>query len=273
MAKTTHIDLKGHHPKVRRYYPHIHSGGSIKVVRLVPLYALHLSDSDDELLETMVVKTGCSDSGMWYVDTAGCGMLQANDAEPPPKRGWLHNAMQCAAVLLLGLMLLVWPTSCKKDPKPTPTPEIPTDTIVPEIPNDTISGDTITPGGDTIVIPGKTVKFFYDGGDVYPPMDSICRYANDPEYDTVYIKWTRPAVSGWTTYSFYVACDSLKKRFDMSQKVFGQGRIRPYEIRPDSDSLYLVKGMIQSNRNWLESHNYVVQPVVGDKKSNRPPRY
>lgn len=184
-----------------------------------------------------------------------------------------HYPKVYAAAVLLALILLVWSTSCKKDPKPTPTPEIPTDTIVPEIPNDSIiSGDTITPGGDTIVIPGKTIKFFYDGGNNFPPLDSISRYANDQEYDTIYIKWTDPA-EYWTTYSFYVATDSLKRRFDISPKVFGLGTIKPYEIRPDSDSLYLVKGMIQSNRSWLESHNYVVQPVIGDKKSNQPPRY
>lgn len=185
-----------------------------------------------------------------------------------------HYPKVYAAAVLLALILLVWSTSCKKDPKPTPTPEIPTDTIVPEIPNDSIiSGDTITPGGDTIVIPGKTIKFFYDGENNFPPMDSICRYANDSGYDTIIILWTRAPCAGFTTYGFCVKTDSLKRRFNISPKVYGRGLIKPYEIRPDSDSLYLVLGMIQSNRNWLESHNYVVQPVIGDKKSNQPPRY
>lgn len=200
------------------------------------------------------------------------------------KKKLLPKAMEVLVFAWMGLTLAF----CKKppvpepQPLPTPTdtvPEVPTDTVpedpvVPDVPNnDTISGDTITPGGDTIVIPGKTVKFFYDGGDVYPPMDSIRHYANDAGYDTIIIQWTRAPCAGWTTYGFYVACDSLKKRFNISQKVHGRGLIKPYEIRPDSDSLYLVKGMIQSNRNWLESHNYVVQPVIGDKKSNHPPRY
>lgn len=171
MTSTAHFDSKGHHPKVRPYNRHNKHVGTIKMALVSPKAS---TASEEKLLETMVVEMGCSDSGMWYVDTAGCAMLQANDAEPPPQRGWLRKAMQCAAVFLLGLMLLVGPTSCKKDPQPspTPTPNTPTDTITPVNPNDTITpvtpGDTITPvnPGDTITPPtgGKVVNFYYEGG-------------------------------------------------------------------------------------------------------------
>ena len=171
MTSTAHFDSKGHHPKVRPYNRHNKHVGTIKMALVSPKAS---TASEEKLLETMVVEMGCSDSGMWYVDTAGCAMLQANDAEPPPQRGWLRKAMQCAAVFLLGLMLLVGPTSCKKDPQPspTPTPNTPTDTITPVNPNDTITpvtpGDTITPvnPGDTITTPtgGKVVNFYYEGG-------------------------------------------------------------------------------------------------------------
>jgi hypothetical protein len=86
-----------------------------------------------------------------------------------PKVRPYYKAMQCAAVFLLGLMLLAGPTSCKKDPQPspTPTPNTPTDTVTPANPGDTITptpGDTIVPGGDTVQYSGKTVKFIYSGG-------------------------------------------------------------------------------------------------------------
>lgn len=119
----------------------------------------------------------CGNPNAWYVDTAGCAMVQANDANPPPRQGFVRTAMQYAAVLMLGLMLLVGPASCKKDPQPNPTPIVPSDTITPVIPGDTIvppidtiqpGGDTIVPGGDTIVptppTGGKVVNFYYDGG-------------------------------------------------------------------------------------------------------------
>ena len=81
---------------------------------------------------------------------------------------FVRTAMQYATVLMLGLMLLVGPASCKKDPQPNPTPNVPNDTITPVNPNDTITPvvpgdtivppiDTIQPGGDTIVPGGDTI--------------------------------------------------------------------------------------------------------------------
>lgn len=274
-----HFDGKGHHRKPRPYAPH-NNLGLIKLARLAPLNALPLGSCDDELLETMVVEMGCSDSGKWYVDTSGCGILQANDANPPPRHGWLRKALQCAAVFLLGLMLLTWTTSCNKDPQPAPEPT-PTDTITPVIPNDTIppiiSGDTIpdVPGGDTIVPNGgKIVKFYYNGGEIYPELDTIRRYANDPEYDSIYIKWGVPA-NYWTPNSFRVACDSLSKRFNISSKIYGGMTIRPYQILPDSDSTNIgVKGMIRSDSTQFANWGYGIYPQISKLgKTAKPPRY
>ena len=291
MPKTTHQDFNGHHPKVRPWNRHSDYGVSIKVARLLSPKVMLLCASDDELLEPMVVEMGISDSGIWYVDTSGCSMLQANDAEPPPRRGWLHKAMQCAAVFLLGLMLLIGTTSCNKDPQPTPEhPNIPTDTVtpvnpgdtIPDIPGndtilppvppiDTIQPDTIVPGpgGDTIVPGGgKVVNFYYDGGGHYPLLDTIRRYANDPEYDSIYIRWAITA-DYWTVHSFRVAHDSLKIRFDISQKVYGGWWIRPYKILPDSDSLYIhSRGMLRQDSVWYADRHYIVWPVV-EGKNNR----
>lgn len=297
MSKTTHQDFKGHHPKVRRYNPHDNSGGSIKVARLVPLDAWHLSASDDELVETMVVEMGCLDSGMWYVDTAGCGMLQANDANPPPKHGFVRNAMRYAAVLLFGLMLLVGSASCNKDPQPTPEiittdtiPDIPgNDTILPPVPPiDTIQPDTIVPGpgGDTIVpgpggdtitpATGKVANFYFDGGNNFPLVDSIRRYANDPAYDSIIIRWRASGDYGWTPIGFHAARDSLSKRFNISPKVYGGWFIMPYQILPDCDSTNIsVKGMIRSDSTQYANWHYDIYPIVNNKgvKNVQPPRY
>lgn len=204
------------------------------------------------------------------------------------KSNFVRTAMQYAVVLMLGLMLLVGPASCKKDPQPNPTPNVPTDTITPVNPNDTITpvipgdtivppidtiqpgGDTIVPGGDTIVptppTGGKVVKFYYDGGKKLPPLDSVRKYANDPECDTVYIKWVRaPNQSVYLTApSFHTVHDSLGKRFAWP-KVYGLGTIWAYQILPDADSTSIVKGMIQSDKDWFESKNYRVEVLVGDK--------
>ena len=243
-----HLNGQGHHPTARPYTWHNNNCGCIKVTRCLISKTWNFAANDDELLETMVVENGCSDSGMWYVDTSGCGMLQANDAEPPPRRGWLRNAIQCAAVFLLGLMLLTGTASCNKDPQPTPEP-IPTDTITPVIPGDTIpdvpGDDTIVPGpgGDTIVpptpgsdtlqpgtydtIPGRTVILRVDrpsgSGLRFPTMDTVRYYANHPGCDTIYIKWhVSPDVTvQWTPGVFHVAFDSLEQRFNLTDKCRG----------------------------------------------------
>lgn len=216
----------------------------------------------------------------------------------------VKKAFGLSVLFLLGLMLLAGPTSCKKDPQPspTPTPNTPTDTITPVIPSDTITpvipgdtitptpgdtivptpptpGDTLVPGGDTItpVSGGKVVNFCYNGWEIFPPLDSIRRYANDPEYDTIYIIWGVSDDFYWTPVGFNSARDSLRKRFDISSKVYGKSFMMPYQILPDADSTNIgVKGMIQNNRAWYESNHYMVRPVVGDKNTKKPqqaPRY
>ena len=189
------------------------------------------------------------------------------------KSNFVRTAMQYAAVLMLGLMLLVGSASCKKDPQPNPTPNVPTDTITPVIPGDTIvppidtiqpGGDTIVPGGDTIVptppTGGKVVNFYYDGGVKLPPLDSIRKYANDPRYDTIYIKWRVVTQAYWTPHTFIAVSDSLDKRFRVSPKVYGAWVVIPYQVLPDADSTNIaVKGMVQRNRDWYESKHYIVR--------------
>lgn len=256
------------------------------------------------------MEMGCGDTEAWYVDTKGCGMLQANDAEPPPQHGWLRKAMQCAAVFLLGLMLLAGPTSCKKDPQPSPTPTptptdtITHDTITPVNPGDTITpvnpGDTITPtpggdtivpgpGGDTIVPPtpggdtlppmlGGTKEYLVDfypsaGGPVYPSLDSVREWVM--LYDTVRIKVRAPS-DAWTPIGFHVVRDSLSPRFDVSPKVYGKGWWKTYQILDDDQLGNIgVMGMIRSDSAYFASKGYGIYPQVTGKnaKSAQPPRY
>lgn len=296
MASTAHLDSQGHHPKVWPYNRRNKIWGFIKVAARLSPKSVHLSASDNELQETMIVEMGCADSGMWYVDTAGCGMLQANDAEPPPKRGWLYKAVQCVAVFLLGLMLLAGPASCKKDPQPTPTPNTPTDTIPPVNPGDTITpvvpgdtipdipGDTIIPepGGDTVV-PGMggTKEHIVDlypgsgGWHCLPSVDSVRYWVQ--HYDTVILFISAPD-NAWTPRGFHAASDSLRKRFNISPKVYGGWWWTPYQILPNE---YLqsisVKGMIRDDSIQFANWGYGIYPQVskGTKiaKSAQPPRY
>lgn len=203
--------------------------------------------------------------------------------------------MKRACAILFLLVLVVVASSCNKTPEPPPKPDpTPTDTIPPVTPNDTIPpvtpNDTIVPtpgidtippapGGDTIVptppTGGKVVNFCTDGAEM-PPLDSIRRYAYDPTYDSIYIIWMPCGQDYWTPISFHIARDSLRKRFDISPKVYGRSWIRPYQILPDADSTNIsVKGMIQNDRDWYESKHYIVWPVVGDKgkKPQQPQRY
>lgn len=246
------------------------------------------------------MEMGCDDTEAWYVDTKGCGMLQANDAEPPPKHGWLHKAVQCAAVFLIGLMVLTGAISCHKDPQPTPnpithdtiTPVNPGDTITPVNPGDTITptpgGDTIVPGpgGDTIVPPtpgdtlppmlGGTKEYLVDfypsaGGPVYPSLDSVREWVM--LYDTVRIK-VRATSGAWTPIGFHVVRDSLSPRFDVSPKVYGKGWWKTYQILDDDQLGNIgVMGMIRSDSAYFASKGYGIYPQVTGKKPQQPPRY
>lgn len=288
-----HLNGQGHHPTARPYNWHNYNCGCIKVTRCLISKTWDFATSDDELVETMVVEMGCLDSGMWYVDTAGCGMLQANDANPPPKHGFVRNAMRYAAVLLFGLMLLVGSASCNKDLEPEPDhPNIPTDTLVPDNPdvpvvpgNDTIvppvdtiqpGGDTIVPGpgGDTIVpVPGQRVYFEYGGGLNIVSFDTLERYQNDPAYDSVILRLAIVAAPSWTPSSFKVLCDSLRPRFTRFPKLRGEWGVEPYEIVLNCDSMARDRmGIAEHHKDLLKGWHYWVCPQVGKTGTNAQPQ-
>ncbi len=281
----SHLNLQGHHPKVRPWMRHALYSVSLKVLRRLSPKVMLLCASDNDPLETMVVQMDCGNPNAWYVDTAGCAMVQANDANPPPRQGFVRTAMQYAAVLMLGLMLLVGPASCKKDPQPNPTPNVPTDTITPVIPGDTIvppidtiqpGGDTIVPGGDTIVpvSGGGTKECIADIGNGWhlPSVDSVGTWADI--YDTIII-FIRAPDDAWTPGSFHAARDSLSRRFNISPKVRGGWGWTPYQILPDADSTNIsVMGMIRSDSTQFANWGYGIYPQVSKHaKTSNPPRY
>ena len=294
----SHFNLQGHHPKVRPWMRHALYSVSLKVLRRLSPKVMLLYASDNDPLETMVVQMDCGNPNAWYVDTAGCAMVQANDANPPPRQGFVRTAMQYAAVLILGLMLLVGPASCKKDPQPNPTPNVPTDTITPVNPNDTVvpvnPNDTITPviptdtitptPGDTInPTPWDTIVPVSGGGtkeciaDVnndgwhLPSVDSIEIWVDI--YDTIII-FIRAPDGAWTPGSYHAARDTLGKRF-ISPKVRGGWGWTPYQILPDADSTNIsVKGMIRSDSTQFANWGYGIYPQVSKHaKTSNPPRY
>lgn len=245
MASTAHQDFKGHHPEIRPHIPHRR-----KEVNKVTI-------AGEEIVY--------GEAGIGYVDTSGYGMLQANDAEPPPKQGWLCRVLQCAAVALFGAMLFTGPTSCNKDPQPTPVGPTPIDTITPVVPNDTITpGDTIVPTpptpGDTIdpepPVPMDTVRLMIKrdnvtGGISYPSMDTIRKYLHMDKI--VVLGWYVPPnlTNGWTPDAFHSPRDSLRARFAISPKIIGNGIIYVNENYggasiPCADSLNIsVLGMTE----------------------------
>ena len=258
--------------------------------QLKPFYSVVNDMAQEELI---CVGIGFGNAEAWFVDSDGYCMLQANDAEPPPKNGILRKALQCAAVFFLSLMVLIGPTSCNKDPQPTPVGPTPIDTITPVNPDDTIvptpGGDTIVPGpgGDTIVPPtpgGDTlppvtggtkeylVDFYLSAGPVYPSLDSVREWSN--VYDTIYLR-VRATSDAWTPGSFHVARDSLSPYFDVSSKVYGKGWWRMYQILDDSQLGNIsVMGMIRSDSAYFASKGYGIYPQVTGKnaKSAQPLR-
>jgi hypothetical protein len=195
------------------------------------------------------------------------------------------------AAFFLAFMLIVWPTSCKKDTQPTPEPtttdtipDVPGgDTLVPGPGGDTLvpgpGGDTIVPGpgGDTIVPGGgKVVTFFYEGGDDFISFDTLQRYQEDPAYDTIYLAIRLACGNSWTPDSYTIVCQNLRPRFSRFTKLHGRLGVRPHEILPNADSMNMQKmGIAELHRDYLVSKGYYVRPEIGksDPKVAQPQGY
>lgn len=201
--------------------------------------------------------------------------------------------MKRACAILFLLVLVVVASSCNKTPEPTPKPEpTPTDTIPPVTPNDTITpvtpndtivptpptpGDTLVPGGDTIIpVPGGGTKECIADIDSewhLPPVDSVRSWADI--YDTIII-FVRAPDGAWTPGGFSAARDSLSRRFNISPKVRGGWWWTPYQILPDADSTNIsVKGMIRRDSTQFANWGYGIYPQISknNPKATRPQVY
>ena len=192
-------------------------------------------DADDlmVLTEGMVGDASCK----WYVDTDGYGMLQANEAEPPPKaetsKGLIgklsdlkHTLTRIAAIMMLVITLPF--VACHKDPVPTPTP---TPTPDPQTP-DTTQVDTTT-----IIEPTypDTVYLDWDWEWRAPPMDSVIFFAQKNSVKKIMLNLRKFNSTGYYPYVFNTCLDTIQTRIDVNpQKVRGAGTIYISCMMPDS---------------------------------------
>lgn len=210
------LDGKGYHPKVRLYVPHGKYGRIIRKIKFATPAAwqlamirlgmrfvalrrdsLELADlatSEAALFEPSYIEVGCADTKAWYVDTTGCGMLQANQANPPPKESFVSKALHKAkgfimnlgkVLSLAGLMALA--NACGKDPEPTPEPEP--------------------------IVPTKDWVIDWDWENA-PDTNLIKQYANDPSTRTIILNLLPSTTArSFCPIMFNIACNNLEEKF------------------------------------------------------------
>lgn len=239
-----HLDGKGHHPSARPWNRHLLYRLKKQIVQNLQSYAQRLAmmrlglrfvrfakgeasplfvAADMTALEgQMVMEMFGGAPCECYVDTDGYGMLQANEAEPPPKaettKGLIeklsdlkHTLMRIAAIMMLVLTLPF--VACHKDSTPTPTPTPDPDTTI------------VKPPVDTVTYP-DTVWFDMEKLLDLPPMDSIEFYVNKSSVKKFIMNLKPYNSTGWTPHLYRRVRDSLSKRIDVNpQKVRGAGTI------------------------------------------------
>ena len=181
------------------------------IVRKCDLFETGVSTIREEaLLEPMMVEMGCTEAKTYYVDTNGCGIQLANPANSPPKNGFVRMMMRYAAVLLLSLMMLAWPTACTKPENPNQNQDNPNDSI-PETPV-----TPVEPKNDTIFWNLTTNPTWG------PSADVVREHLNNPNTKNVVIHMFQNGQNGengigqpmdWTYYEpamFYLAREYLE---------------------------------------------------------------
>ena len=116
------------------------------------------------------------------------------------------------------------------------------------------------------------------------PLDTIRKHL--ALGDSVVLAWGVENSYDWTPVGFYIASDSLSKRFDLCPpRIGGDGLLMVYKILPDCDSMAInKKGISEGVAAWYSNHGYNVYPVVTGGKSQKvikannrivgqPPRY
>ena len=236
-------DGKGFHPTVRPQFPHRkRERTKLKVCRRIFLKAwqlammklgirfiasesdrfelVELSSSAVALFEPICVEMECFGTGTGYIDTNGCAMLQANQANLPPRKGFACKAlnrvkgfvMNLGKVLSLATLMAI-ANACHKDPVPNPTPTptpVPTDTITP-IPHDSL----VPTPQDTIpqIIPTKDWVIDWDWHHS-PDTNLIRQCANDPTTRTIVLNLLPSTTAlSFCPMFFNMAYNNLEKKF------------------------------------------------------------
>lgn len=269
-------DGKGFHPTIRPQFPHRkRERTKLKVfrrilpetwqlsmmkfgIRFVVLVSdrfesVEFGSCESALLEPMCVEIGCNDSGTWYVDTNGCGMLQANQANPPPKKGfarkflnWVKGFfMNIGKVLSLATLMAI-ANACTKDPVPNPTP-----TPTPE----PIPTDTVQP-----IIPTKEIVIDWDWNHVLS-LDTVRNYSEQPDVKTVTMHLLDYPSGGFSTQAFHTARDSLQRFFCIGPKIYGSGTVFVNEVNGAQNSVISdeVLGMALEDSIWYTSKGFEVK--------------
>ena len=282
-----HLDGKGHHPGARPYHRHALYRLKKQIVQNLQSYAqrlammrlgLHfvrfakgeasplfvaadMTAPEGQMVMEMFGGTPCE----CYVDTDGYGMLQANEAEPPPKaettKGLIeklsdlkHTLMRIAAIMMLVLTLPF--VACHKDSTPTPTPT----------PGPTPDTTIVEPPVDTVTYP-DTIYLDWDWEWRAPPMDSVIFFASKNSVKKIMLNLRKFNSTGYYPYIFNVCLDTIQKRIDVNpQKVRGAGTIYIECIRPDS--ITTLPGMHRGDSIRATSMGFDIK-IHWDKKSKQ----
>lgn len=276
-----HLDGKGHHPGARPYHRHALYRLKKQIVQNLQSYAqrlammrlgLHfvrfakgeasplfvaadMTAPEGQMVMEMFGGTPCE----CYVDTDGYGMLQANEAEPPPKaettKGLIeklsdlkHILMRIAAIMMLVLTLPF--VACHKDSTPTPTPTPDPDTTI------------IEPPVDTVTYP-DTVYLKWDWEWRAPPMDSVIFFAQKNSVKKIILELLPFNSGSYTPEIFHYGRNKLQERIDVNpQKVRGAGKIyvnRTYGASLPDPTETNKCGMAAVDSAWYVQNGWQIQ--------------
>lgn len=254
----TRYDGKGFHPTIRPQIPHRkRERTKLKVFRrIIPkawqlammklgirfvalesdrFESVELSSCESVLLEPICIEIGCIGSGTWYVDTNGCGLLQANQANPPPQEGFVSKALNKAKSIiknigkvlsLAGLMALA--NACGKDPEPT--------------------------------VPTRDIVIDWDW-ESFLPLDTVRKYSEQPDVKTVTMHLLDYPSGGFSTQAFNTGRNALQKLFDISPKIYGSGTIFVNAINGAQNSVISneISGMTLPDSIWYASKGFEIK--------------
>ena len=239
-------DGKGYHPRIRPYLAHSFAKFKQKATHHPLPLALRLAMERLGLgfakfvrantiaeREPMFMEAACGAPCLCYVDTDGYGMLQANEAEPPPADGCINASevsvgetskkpifgflaplRRIAAVVMVFVSLLAGASACHKEPTVEPTKNITMDITWYDIFHNSISKDSVT------------------------------YYTKQPDVKTVTLELEKGPVDYYTPDVFRRARDNLTPYFKISDKVIGSGTIIVDRVGGHNYQVLIFRGVV-----------------------------